>query len=101
MFISKAEKTKLFEEIEAMKINNEKLLANYVKQTKLVNTLTVHIHNLEVRIAEIEGVKAKKLTHQTKWTPERRAAQSEIIKKMWADKRVAKLPANTVVGVPV
>jgi hypothetical protein len=103
MFISKAEKAKVFEEIEVMKVSNSNLLSNYVKQTKLINTLTVHIHNLEVRIAEMEGIKAqpKRNAHKEMWTPEMRKRQSERVKKMWAKKRQEKLPSNTVVGVPV
>lgn len=103
MFISSNEKAKIKEDVEILKVQNHNMLEKYVKQTKLVNSLTVHLHNLEVRIAELEGVKVqpKRNHYKEMWTPELRKRQSEQMKKRWAEKRLAKSPANTVVGVPV
>lgn len=82
MFISKAEKAQI--------------------HARLEEAYTL-ISRLNRRLAKLEGVAPAKMEskHQTKWTPERRAAQADRVKKMWADKRAAKSPSNTVVGVPV
>ena len=82
MFISKAEKKDI--------------------HAKLEEAYTL-IARLNRRLAKLEGVAPAKMEskHQTKWTPERRAEHAARIKKMWADKRAAKAPSNTVVGVPV
>ena len=82
MFISKAEKAQI--------------------HARLEEAYTL-IARLNRRLAKLEGVAPAKMEskHQTMWTPERRAKQGERIKKMWADKRAARAPSNTVVGVPV
>jgi chorismate mutase len=82
MFISKAEKKEI--------------------QDKLETAYTL-LGKLNRRLAKLEGVAPAKMQSKppTKWTPERRAEQAERIKKMWADKRQAKLAANTVMGVKV
>lgn len=82
MFISKAEKAQI--------------------HARLEEAYTL-IARLNRRLAKLEGVAPAKMEskHQTKWTPERRAQQAERVKKMWADKRAARAPSNTVVGVPV
>jgi chorismate mutase len=96
MFISKAEKKQI---IEAL------LHVDEVQDTltsKLDEAYTL-IARLNRRLAKLEDVAPVKMEskHKSKWTPERRAEQAERIKKMWAKKREAKSPANTVVGVPV
>lgn len=82
MFISKAEKAQI----------NQRL-----------DEATIMIFRLNRRLAKLEGVAPAKMEikQPTQWTPERRAQQGERIKKMWADKKAAKLRANTVMGVPV
>jgi hypothetical protein len=82
MFISKAEKKDI--------------------HAKLEEAYTL-IARLNRRLAKLEGVAPAKMESKPprKWTPERRAEHSERLKKMWAEKRVARSPSNTVVGVPV
>lgn len=82
MFISKAEKAQI--------------------NARLEEAYTL-IARLNRRLAKLEGVAPAKMEVKRPviWTPERRAEQAARVKKMWADKRAAKLPSNTVVGVPV
>ena len=82
MFISKAEKKEIHDKLE---------------------TAYTLIAKLNRRLAKLEGVAPTKMESKppTKWTPERRAEQAARVKKMWAAKRAAKAPSNTVVGVPV
>lgn len=96
MFISNAEKKRI---IDAL------LHVDGVQDTltnKLDEAFTL-IAKLNRRLAKLEGVAPAKMEskHKSKWTPERRAEQAARVKKMWADKRAAKSPSNTVVGVPV
>jgi hypothetical protein len=102
MFISKAEKAKLFEQIAILQVGYNNLTEKYSRQLNTTGKYMVYVQTLEKRVSELEGKKpAPKNTHKTKWTPERRAEQSDRIKKMWADKRKAKLAENTVMGIVV
>lgn len=101
MFISKHEKENLKANIKYMKDAYETLSERFSAQNKVILSLLKTTKQLNERIEKLEGVRTKKLTHQNKWTPERRAEQSDRIKKMWADKREAKSPSNTVTGAPV
>ena len=96
MFISNAEKKRIIDALLHVDGVQDSLSAKLDEAYSL-------IAKLNRRLAKLEGVAPAKMEskHQTKWTPERRAAQAERVKKMWADKRAARAPSNTVVGVPV
>lgn len=96
MFISSAEKKRIIDALLHVDGVQDSLSA------KLDEAYTL-IAKLNRRLAKLEGVAPAKMEskHKSKWTPERRAQQAERVKKMWANKKAAKSPANTVVGVPV
>jgi hypothetical protein len=106
MFISKAEKSRIKEEINALgdtvsatvkatalisEIQDEAISKLDFVSEKLVEAYTL-MSRLNRRLSKLEGVAPIKTVHtnKTKWTPERRAAQSELLKQKWADKKAAK-----------
>ena len=105
MFISKAEKNRIIDALQHVDKVQDTLAKTCADQAKLISYQATYLKNLEKRIAELENIRTikdkNKNKHKDKWTPERRKAQGDLIRKMWADKKAKKLGSANVMGAPV
>ena len=79
MFISKAEKELMHHEIAMLKISANEASIKIARLHKIIGTL------MALTQEEKKGLKKS-----SAWAPEKRKAQSDRMKKMWAEKRITK-----------
>ena len=79
MFISKAEKELMHHEIAMLKIAASDAATKIARLHKIISTLMT-----------LTQEEKKSLKKSSGWSPEKRKAQSDRMKKKWAEKKTAK-----------